>query len=191
MTGLRSPIRSPTWGGRERGGLFIRHLVTSTSTSRASSWNLHPSNSSHAITKDKGTCIFTYLCTYQVLRSHGWHVVSPQSATLTRVRDNQRRCRARKREYVAGLERKLQECQVAGIRPDAETYQSTVKRLKYENRKLRDLLGQAGVSKTCIEAHLGEDRDTRESSGNSNGTDGQALPYFQESNSPNGLETVS
>jgi hypothetical protein len=66
-----------------------------------------------------------------------------------------------------------------------------VKRLKDENRMLRDLLGQAGVSKTCLEAHLREDRDTREIFGNSNGTDGQALPYIQESSSPNGLEMVS
>jgi hypothetical protein len=63
--------------------------------------------------------------------------------------------------------------------------------LKDENTKLRGLLGQAGVSKTCIEAHLGEDRDTRESSCNLNGTDRQAHSYIRESSSPYGLETVS
>ena len=97
------------------------------------------------------------------------------------MRDNQRRCRARKREYIAELEQKLQKCQLFGIQPDVETYQSTVNRLKDENGRLRELLGQAGVSQSSIEAHLGGIHAARESSGGSNGPNEQVISCLQES----------
>jgi len=77
------------------------------------------------------------------------------------VRDNQRRCRARKREYILELEHKLQEYQVSGVQSKANACESTVKRLEDENRKLRELLGQVGVSEACINTHLGEKFDVQ------------------------------
>lgn len=104
------------------------------------------------------------------------------ATTSTRVRDNQRRSRARRREYVIELERKLHEFQVNGIQPDVKTYETTAKRLEDENRKLRELLGRVGVSQPCIDAHLGKDCGIRE--------------YFDTSNTlidtlPKDIEAVS
>ncbi|KAF8859771.1 hypothetical protein BDZ45DRAFT_801451 [Acephala macrosclerotiorum] len=80
-----------------------------------------------------------------------------KDATLIRVRDNQRRCRARRREYIAELESKLQDCETTGIEPDVKTYKGTVDKLKDENRRLRELLDQVGVSGRDVRAYLGED----------------------------------
>ncbi|CZR58465.1 uncharacterized protein PAC_08357 [Phialocephala subalpina] len=80
-----------------------------------------------------------------------------QDDTLTRVRDNQRRCRARRRAYIQELEAKLQDCETIGIEPDVKTYRSTVEKLKDENRRLRELLDQVGVSGRDVRAYLGED----------------------------------
>ena len=38
------------------------------------------------------------------------------SANADRVRENQRRCRARKREYISSLEDRLRRCNEAGVK---------------------------------------------------------------------------
>lgn len=79
-------------------------------------------------------------------------------ATLARVRDNQRRCRARKREYVVELEKKIRDLQDSEVQTNIENYQSTVQRLEAENGILRALLGQAGFSQSEVEAQLQDGR---------------------------------
>jgi hypothetical protein len=81
---------------------------------------------------------------------------NPQSSNLIRVRDNQRRSRARRRDYVAELERKIHECNVHGLArcaPDVVP-QDTILRLEEENRKLRELLALAGVEQALVGTHL-------------------------------------
>jgi hypothetical protein len=72
------------------------------------------------------------------------------------VRNNQRRSRARRREYVAELERKVQECNARGLQsciPDVVP-QDNIVQLKEENRKLRELLNLVGVEQALIDTHL-------------------------------------
>ena len=79
-----------------------------------------------------------------------------QSTTLARVRDNQRRCRARKQEYVVELEQKIRDLQAAGDQANIEKYQNTVQRLEAENKRLRVLLNLAWFSESQVEAQLQE-----------------------------------
>lgn len=105
------------------------------------------------------------------------------------MRDNQRRCRARKVEYVAELERKLQECQTAGARRDVETYQSIAQRLMEENKKLKELLNRAGVSKTHVEAYLGENSKKVTQEGSVASNEAQASSFILNS-TPMALDIV-
>jgi hypothetical protein len=77
--------------------------------------------------------------------------------TLARVRTNQRRCRARKREYITGLEKKIETLETQCAQNDSRDQQNTVERLENENRKLRGLLNDAGFSEAWVETHLKED----------------------------------
>ncbi|PVH81147.1 hypothetical protein DL98DRAFT_531600 [Cadophora sp. DSE1049] len=76
------------------------------------------------------------------------------TANLIRVRNNQRRSRARRREYVAELERKIHECEAEGVPTRSIVPEDTIRRLQDENRKLRELLQQAGVEQSTVEQHL-------------------------------------
>ncbi|KAH7384943.1 hypothetical protein BKA64DRAFT_153787 [Cadophora sp. MPI-SDFR-AT-0126] len=78
------------------------------------------------------------------------------TANLIRVRNNQRRSRARRREYVAELERKIHECEAGGVPTRSRVLEDMVRRLQDENKKLRDLLQQAGVEQDTVERHLKE-----------------------------------
>jgi hypothetical protein len=79
-----------------------------------------------------------------------------QSSSLIRVRNNQRRSRARRREYVAELERKVHECNAHGLPPCTPDVvpQDMILRLEEENRKLRELLTLTGVGQTLVDTHL-------------------------------------
>ncbi|KAK9238350.1 hypothetical protein V1525DRAFT_401334 [Lipomyces kononenkoae] len=89
--------------------------------------------------------------------------VGPQTTTaketigtpdhLARIRENQRRSRARKREYVADLETKVRSCQEEGLQLNIQI-QRTARRVVEENRKLRDLLSNVGVDESVVEAWL-------------------------------------
>jgi hypothetical protein len=72
------------------------------------------------------------------------------------VRNNQRRSRARRREYVAELERKVNECNAQGLLPCTPHVvpQDTILRLEKENRKLREMLALAGVELDLVDIHL-------------------------------------
>ncbi|KAK9390369.1 hypothetical protein V1515DRAFT_590135 [Lipomyces mesembrius] len=72
---------------------------------------------------------------------------------LARIRENQRRSRARKREYVADLETKIRSCQEEGLQLNIQI-QRTARRVVDENRKLRELLSKVGVDDRMVEDWL-------------------------------------
>ena len=76
-----------------------------------------------------------------------------QKANLARIRDNQRRSRARKREYLQELEQRLRLCELQGIEASAEV-QMAARRVAEENRQLRELLHKQGVSEEYIVHYL-------------------------------------
>ncbi|KAM3466821.1 hypothetical protein MY5147_005968 [Beauveria neobassiana] len=76
-----------------------------------------------------------------------------QKANLARIRDNQRRSRARRREYLQELEQRLRLCELQGIEATAEV-QIAARRVADENRQLRQLLNEHGFSQEYINRFL-------------------------------------
>ena len=80
--------------------------------------------------------------------------LSPQEiANVARVRDSQRRSRARRKEYLQELGARLRKCELHGIEASAEI-QVAARKVADENRKLRGLLALHSVGKDDIEAYL-------------------------------------
>ncbi|KAI0380063.1 hypothetical protein F5Y04DRAFT_289657 [Hypomontagnella monticulosa] len=69
------------------------------------------------------------------------------------ARDNQRRSRARRREYVLGLERRLKLCEAQGIEATKEI-QVAARRVAEENQKMRVLLNSLGFNNERIGCFL-------------------------------------
>ena len=69
-----------------------------------------------------------------------------------RIRDNQRRSRARRQEYLADLERRLRDCH--STCRDAELQRTALVDLQQENSCLRTLLSVTGVSKDLVDSFL-------------------------------------
>ncbi|EPE26799.1 hypothetical protein GLAREA_02713 [Glarea lozoyensis ATCC 20868] len=69
---------------------------------------------------------------------------------LTRLRDNKRRSRQRKRDYTASLETKLQELQSRGVQASQEV-QLAARKVVAENARLRALLRHVHVNEKMIE----------------------------------------
>ncbi|KAI8942284.1 hypothetical protein NX059_000363 [Plenodomus lindquistii] len=84
--------------------------------------------------------------------------VSHKAQNLARIRDNQRRSRARRKEYLHELEAKLRNCEQVGIEASSEI-QTAARRVLDENKKLRGLLYERGVSEPDIVAALGGSPD--------------------------------
>ncbi|EKD21739.1 uncharacterized protein L3040_004961 [Drepanopeziza brunnea f. sp. 'multigermtubi'] len=78
---------------------------------------------------------------------------SQEKANLARLRDNQRRSRARRKEYLQELEARLRQCELQGVEASSEI-QTAARRVADENKKLRALLAQRGVQDDSIEAYL-------------------------------------
>ena len=84
-----------------------------------------------------------------------------QSATRTgtapldkqeRIRNNQRRSRARRQEYLGDLERRLQECH--STCREAELQGAALAEMQHENACLRTLLIVTGVSRELVDSFL-------------------------------------
>ncbi|KAM4063265.1 hypothetical protein HRG_013835 [Hirsutella rhossiliensis] len=71
---------------------------------------------------------------------------------LARIRDNQRRSRARRREYVEDLKRRLRVYETQGIEASTEV-QMAARRVAEENKQLQELLNRHGISDDHI-AHF-------------------------------------
>ncbi|CAG8961647.1 hypothetical protein HYFRA_00006184 [Hymenoscyphus fraxineus] len=78
---------------------------------------------------------------------------SAEKANLARIRDNQRRSRARRKEYLQELEIKLRQCENIGVEASTEL-QTAARRVARENKRLRELLAQKGVDDDSIEEYL-------------------------------------
>lgn len=76
---------------------------------------------------------------------------SLQETQLARIRDNQRRSRARRKEYLQELETKLRNCEQLGVEASTEI-QAAARRVLDENKRLRALLKEKGVSEVEIDA---------------------------------------
>lgn len=85
---------------------------------------------------------------------------SQKSADLARVRDNQRRSRARRKEYLQELETKYWTCEQVGVGASAEI-QAAARQVVNENKRLRALLMKYGISSREIN---GEGEETASSS---------------------------
>ncbi|OCK90507.1 uncharacterized protein K441DRAFT_666216 [Cenococcum geophilum 1.58] len=78
------------------------------------------------------------------------------SERAARVRDNKRRHRARHKEYVFDLERRVAETREHGVQATKEV-QLAAQRVARENAKLRDLLRRIGYADNAIDAWVKED----------------------------------
>jgi hypothetical protein len=76
-----------------------------------------------------------------------------QKANLARIRDNQRRSRARRKEYLQELEAKYRACEQLGVEASAEM-QAAARRVLDENKKLRTLLKSKGMTDEEIESFM-------------------------------------
>lgn len=99
-------------------------------------------------------------------------------ADLLRTRNNQRRSRARKKEYLQEVETKLRHCESVGAEASAEL-QRAAQHVAHENRKLRELLIAKGIKREYIEDYLRSDviPDAFEPARN----DGHAVQTLQKS----------
>ncbi len=70
-----------------------------------------------------------------------------------RIRDNQRRSRARRREYIQDLEQRLQKFESHGVQVTQEI-QAAGRKVAFENTLLRALLRLHGISDHDIEGYL-------------------------------------
>jgi len=78
---------------------------------------------------------------------------SSEKANLARIRDNQRRSRARRKEYLQELEIRLRQCELQGVEASSEI-QGAARKVAEENKRLRALLSQQGVREDSIEVYL-------------------------------------
>ncbi|KAF2703562.1 hypothetical protein K504DRAFT_463295 [Pleomassaria siparia CBS 279.74] len=85
------------------------------------------------------------------------HVSKAQN--LARIRNNQRRSRARRKEYLQELEAKLHSCEQLGIEASCEI-QSAARKVLEENRKLRALLRERAVPEAEILAVMCSSSET-------------------------------
>lgn len=69
------------------------------------------------------------------------------------MRDNQRRSRARRKEYLQELEEKFRKCEQLGVEASAEI-QAAARRVVEENRRLRALLRRKGVHEAEIDGFV-------------------------------------
>ncbi|KAJ6079655.1 hypothetical protein N7467_009408 [Penicillium canescens] len=72
---------------------------------------------------------------------------------LARVRDNQRKSRARKQQYVKELEQRLSVNETQAQQRDIE-YRLAVQKVEAENRHLKTLLASLGVSNASVQQYL-------------------------------------
>ena len=80
---------------------------------------------------------------------------SQSKSRQARIRDNQRRSRARRQEHLQDLEKRLQECHVTCR--EAELQRTAFKELQIENARLRQLLDLVGVNPALTNTFLQQD----------------------------------
>ncbi|KAH0606586.1 uncharacterized protein H6S33_003420 [Morchella sextelata] len=96
---------------------------------------------------------------------------SKEDPRLQRIRENQRRSRARRREYLEDLEARWKRCQELGVQADVEL-QRAARKVIEENNMLREILAELGVGREEVERRLRGFRAGSTASGNETGGDG-------------------
>ena len=81
----------------------------------------------------------------QIMHVHQSLTSQQKDANLARVRDNERRSRARRKEYLSELESKYQNCERMGVEANAEI-QTAARLVLADNKRLRAMLTSLGVS---------------------------------------------
>lgn len=102
-------------------------------------------------------------------------------ANLMRIRDNQRRSRARRKEYMHELEQRLRVYELQGIEASSEIQQAA-RKVVDENKKLRSLLNKHGITDSSIDSFLQDPE-----------TNGSSIPHSHgstEDGASNVLETL-
>ncbi|KAK9452453.1 hypothetical protein V1511DRAFT_513816 [Dipodascopsis uninucleata] len=79
-----------------------------------------------------------------------------KSEDLERVRNNQRKCRQRKRDYVAELESRIASYQETAIQANLR-FQAKEEELRTENQALRTLLGTGAMDQNVIEQFVAKE----------------------------------
>ncbi|WQF76263.1 hypothetical protein CDEST_01277 [Colletotrichum destructivum] len=85
--------------------------------------------------------------------SRGHQLQTDKPAKATRIRDNQRRSRARRKELINELQRKVQEYERQGIEASLPM-QTGASEVAAENSRLRALLASRGLSNEQVDSHL-------------------------------------
>jgi len=75
------------------------------------------------------------------------------SQDLVRIRDNQRRSRARRKEYIEDIETRLRQCERYGTEVSHEI-QVAARKVVEENKRLRELLRNNGLKSEDIDTYL-------------------------------------
>ncbi|KAJ4270447.1 hypothetical protein NW762_002129 [Fusarium torreyae] len=104
-----------------------------------------------------------------------------QKANLARIRDNQRRSRARRREYLQELEQRLRVYELQGVEASSEVQQAA-RRVAEENRHLRSLLNRHGIGDDYISSYL--------HSGTAAQADPTAISHFTSSNPSENVQSL-
>ncbi|KAG9247370.1 hypothetical protein BJ878DRAFT_190959 [Calycina marina] len=84
-------------------------------------------------------------------------------ADLARIRENQRRSRARRKEYLGEVEARLQQCERLGVAASSDI-QMVARRVAEENSQLRELLAKHGIGNDEVEEHLQSSKTIRPTS---------------------------
>jgi len=85
--------------------------------------------------------------------------MSQEKASLVRIRENQRRSRARRKEYIQELEARLRHCELQGAEASAEI-QAAARKVAEENKRLRELLAQRGFGEAKADSYIFTDDTT-------------------------------
>jgi hypothetical protein len=91
--------------------------------------------------------------------------MSQDQARTTRIRDNKRRFRLRRKEYVADLERSLRELRQQGVQATREV-QLSARKVARENVLLRQLLRSHGADENVVDEWIQGHEDTHSSGEN-------------------------
>ena len=114
-------------------------------------------------------------------QKHGLHAdtamitlrADPDAESKSRIRDNQRRSRARRREYLESLQERVRDFERRGTTATIEV-QRAARRVAAENTSLRALLSRLGVTGEELERFLASFGDDEDDSPRGDGSGGES-----------------
>lgn len=85
--------------------------------------------------------------------------LAKNSERLARIRENQRKSRAKRQEYLRELEQRLETCKEEA-KVDYIKHLLLIQKLESENQRLREMLGRLNVSPDSIQEYLSDRQST-------------------------------